>query len=277
MLNKEKKIKKILKKIYKNKIVVGHSNSSRNPKMAKFILFKNKQFDIINPFKILKYKKKAQKFLKECASIGGIILYVGTKKQIKFIVEKYAKKVKMPFINYKWPAGLLTNIKNTRLSIKKKNILETQKKTIYKYLSKKEKLFMNRKYDKINKKFGTIFNMNRLPMAIIIVDVKKEHIAVKEAFKTSIYTIGIVDTDSSPQYIDYPIPANDDLSKSINYILKGLTRSIIKGLKERKLNLKKEKNKLFLKKDEDKLNLKKDEDKLNLKKDEDKLNLKKDE
>ncbi|WGH25151.1 MAG: 30S ribosomal protein S2 [Candidatus Shikimatogenerans bostrichidophilus] len=243
MLNKNKKYKKILKKLYKNKIVVGHNNSSRHPKMAKFILFNNKQFDIINPFKILKYKRRAQKFLKECASIGGMILYVGTKKQIQLLIEKYAKKVRMPYINYKWPAGLLTNIKNTRLSIKKKKLLKTQKKTIYKYLSKKEKLFMNRKYNKINKKFGTIFNMNRLPMAIIIVDVKKEHIAVKEAFKRSIYTIGIVDTDSNPNNIDYPIPANDDLSTSINFILKGLTKSIIKGLKKRKLNLKKNEEK----------------------------------
>ncbi|MDH3005078.1 MAG: 30S ribosomal protein S2, partial [Candidatus Shikimatogenerans sp. JK-2022] len=145
-----------------------------------------------------------------------------------------------PYINYKWPAGLLTNIKNTRLSIKNKNILKKQKETIYKYLSKKEKILIDRKYNKINKKFGTILNMNRLPMAVIIVDVKKEHIAVKEAKKTSIFTIGIVDTDSNPDNIDYPIPANDDLSKSINYILKNLTKSIIKGLKQRRKRLKEE-------------------------------------
>lgn len=99
-INNSNKInKKILKKIYKNKIMVGHNFSYRNPKMSKFILFKNKKFDIINPLKIIKYQKKAKEFLKECANIGGMILYVGTKKQLKNIIEKYANKVHMPYIN----------------------------------------------------------------------------------------------------------------------------------------------------------------------------------
>ncbi|MDH3004373.1 MAG: 30S ribosomal protein S2 [Candidatus Shikimatogenerans sp. JK-2022] len=229
---------KNIKKIYKNKVLVGHSSINRNPKMLKYILFKSKKFDIINPKKIIKCQNKARKFLKECANIGGMILFVGTKKQIKKIVKKYAKICNMPYINYKWPSGLLTNIKNTRLSIKNKKKLKNKQKTIFKYLSKKEKLIIIRKYNKIKKKFGTILNMNRLPMAIIIVDVKKEYIALKESQKTSIYTIGIVDTDSNPDNIDYVIPANDDLSKSINFILKKLTKSIIKGLKIRKKRLK---------------------------------------
>ncbi|MDH3004335.1 MAG: 30S ribosomal protein S2 [Candidatus Shikimatogenerans sp. JK-2022] len=231
-------INKFLKDIYKNKIIIGHNKTYRNPKMSKFILLKDKRFDIINPLKFLKNQNKAKKFLEECAYIGGMILYVSTKKQLKNIIEKYAKKSNMPYINYKWPAGLLTNIRNTRLSIKNKNILKKQKDTIYKYLSKKEKMLIDRKYNRIKKKYGTILNMNRLPMAIIIVDVKKEYIALKEAQKKSIYTIGIVDTDSNPDNIDYVIPANDDLSKSINYILKNITKYIIKGLNKRKKKLK---------------------------------------
>ncbi|WGH25696.1 MAG: 30S ribosomal protein S2 [Candidatus Shikimatogenerans bostrichidophilus] len=234
IIQKEKKNKnKILKKIYKNKVFWGHNTSNRNPKMSKYILFKKNNIDYLDPFKIIKYQKIAALALKECAYIGGKILFVGTKKQIRYVIEKYANKVNMPFINYKWPAGLLTNIKITRLSIKKKKIIEKKKKTIYKYLSKKERILEDRKYNKIIKKFGTIKDMNRLPMFIIIVDVKKEYIAVKEAKKSLIYTVGIIDTDSSPDYIDYPIPANDDLSKSIDFILNNLTNSIIKGLEKR--------------------------------------------
>ncbi|WGH26060.1 MAG: 30S ribosomal protein S2 [Candidatus Shikimatogenerans bostrichidophilus] len=225
--------KKKLKKIFKKKILLGHKSSNRNPKMSKYILLKYNNIDILNPFKVINKLKKAELILKKCAYIGGIILFVGTKKQISYLIEKYAKKVNMPFINYKWPAGLLTNIKVTRLSIKKKLKIEKNKKNIYKFLSKKEKNIIERKYKKICIKFGSIENMNRLPLFIIIVDVKKEYIVVNEAKKTSIYTIGIVDTDSSPDNIDYIIPANDDSSKSIKYILNKLTNSIIEGLNKR--------------------------------------------
>ncbi|WGH24969.1 MAG: 30S ribosomal protein S2 [Candidatus Shikimatogenerans bostrichidophilus] len=226
--------KKYFKLFFRNKIVLGHSSIYRNPKMSKYILFKNKKFDIINPIKILKLKNETKKFLTKLAYQGGRILFVGTKKQVKEIIEKFANKVKMPYINYKWPAGLLTNINNTRLSIKNKNLLIKQKKKIFKYLSKKDKNLINRKFKKINKKFGTILNMNKVPDAIIIVDVKKEIIALNEAYKSSLYIIGLVDTDSNPDKIDYPIPINDDLSKSVNYILKDLTKSILKGLRLRK-------------------------------------------
>ncbi|WGH24783.1 MAG: 30S ribosomal protein S2 [Candidatus Shikimatogenerans bostrichidophilus] len=234
-----KKIFKILKILYKNKVNLGHTSSLRNPRMSKFILLKTKNFDIINPFKIIKYKLRAQKFLQKCSSLGGTILFVGTKKQLKKSIEKYANKVNMPYINYKWPAGLLTNISNTISTIKKKDNLKNVNKTLYKYLSKKEKILIKRRYKKINKKFGTIFKMKKLPMAIIIADVKKENIALKEAIKTSIYTIGIVDTDSNPDNIDYPIPSNDDLSRSIEYILYGLTKYIKKGIIYRNKMIKK--------------------------------------
>ncbi|WGH27603.1 MAG: 30S ribosomal protein S2 [Candidatus Shikimatogenerans bostrichidophilus] len=226
--------KNILLKLIKTNILLGHKSSNRNPKMSKFILLKSNNIDILNPLKVIKYKKRAELALKECSYRGGLILFVCTKKQNKKIIEKYAKKVNMPFINYKWPAGLLTNMKVTKLSIKKKKKIENKKKYIYKYLSKKEKLIIERKYKKIDKKFGTITKLNRLPLFLIIIDVKKEYIAVKEAKKKFIYIVGITDTDSSPENIDYPIPANDDSYKSIKYILKGLIKSIKNGIKQRK-------------------------------------------
>ncbi|WGH27088.1 MAG: 30S ribosomal protein S2 [Candidatus Shikimatogenerans bostrichidophilus] len=239
MIDKKKKIKNI----FKNKIILGHKSSNRNPKMSKYILLKKNNIDIINPLKIIKYQKKAELALKQCAIIGGIILFVGTKKQISNIIKIYAKKVNMPYINYKWPAGLLTNIKITKLIIKKIKSIKLKKKKIYKFLSKKEKLVNERKYKKIKKKFKSILDMNRLPLFIIIVDVKKEYIAVQEAKKKLIYIIGIVDTDSSPDDIDYLIPANDDSYKSIKYILKNLTNAIIEGKneKEKKKKIKKKK------------------------------------
>ncbi|WGH26592.1 MAG: 30S ribosomal protein S2 [Candidatus Shikimatogenerans bostrichidophilus] len=228
--------KNILIKLIKNNILLGHKSSNRNPKMSKYILLKNNKMDIFNPLKFIKYKKKAELALKECAYRGGLILFVSTKKQNKKIIKKYAKKVNMPFINYKWPAGLLTNMKITKLSIKKKKKIENKKKYIYKYLSKKEKLIIERKYEKINKKFGTITKLNRLPLFLIVIDVKKEYIAVKEAKKKFIYIVGITDSDSSPDYIDYPIPANDDSYKAVKYILKELIISIKNGIKKRKIN-----------------------------------------
>ncbi|WGH28200.1 MAG: 30S ribosomal protein S2 [Candidatus Shikimatogenerans bostrichidophilus] len=219
-------------------MLLGHKTSNRHPKMSKYILIKKNNIDIIDPLKLIKNQKIAELALKECTSLGGIVLFVGTKKQISNIVKKYAKKVKMPFINYKWPAGLLTNIKITRLSIKKIYDIKNKNKKINKFLSKKEKIVNKRKYKKIIKKFKSISNMNRLPLFIIIVDVKKEYIAVKEAKKTLINTIGIVDTDSSPDNIDYLIPANDDSLKSIKYILKKLTNAILKGIEKRKINIK---------------------------------------
>lgn len=232
-----KKIKKQIKKICYYKVLLGHKSSERNPKMLKYILYKKNNYDILNPFFIIKYISKAQFFLEKCAYNGGSILFVGTKKQNKKIIEKYAKKVDMPYINYKWPAGLLTNMKNTILSIKNKKKLKIQKKTIYKFLSKKEKLLIDRKYKKIKKKYGTIYNMYNLPMVIIIIDVKKENLALKEAYKKSIFSIGIVDSDSKPDFLDCIIPANDDLSISVNFILKNLTKAILKGLKKRKIKL----------------------------------------
>ncbi|MDH3003829.1 MAG: 30S ribosomal protein S2 [Candidatus Shikimatogenerans sp. JK-2022] len=228
--------KKFLKKIIKNKILLGHNSSNRNPKMSKYILKKINNIDIINPIKFNNKLKKAEIILKKCASLGGVILFLGTKKQISILIKKYAKKVNMPFINYKWPAGLLTNIKITRLTIKKINNIKLNNKKINKFLSKKEKLIIKRKYKKLKKNFYSIINLNRLPLFIIVVDVKKEIIAVKEANKTFINIVGIIDTDACPDNIDYKIPANDDSYKSIKFILRRLTKNIKKGLEIKKKN-----------------------------------------
>ncbi|BDT61549.1 MAG: hypothetical protein RDO_0770 [Flavobacteriales endosymbiont of Rhyzopertha dominica] len=229
--------KKLLKIIYKNKILLGHNTSERNYNITKYILFKKNNIDIINPIKYINLQNNAEKILQKCAYIGGKILFLGTKKQISYLIKKYAKIVNMPYINNKWPAGLLSNIKITKFSINKKKNIKTKKNTIYNYLSKKEKLLLNRKYKKINKKFGSIINLNKLPLFIIIVDIKKEFIALKEAIKSYIYIIGIIDTNCSTNNIDYPIIANDDSYKSVKFILKRLTLSIIKGFKKREKKL----------------------------------------
>ncbi|MDH3004832.1 MAG: 30S ribosomal protein S2, partial [Candidatus Shikimatogenerans sp. JK-2022] len=231
----KKKLKYLLKKINKYKVVIGHKKNIRHPKMKKYILFQKNNYDVINPLKLLNNIIKAQKILQECSCLGGSILFVSTKKQNKDIISKYSKKVNMPYINYKWPAGLLTNIKNTRISIKKKQSLSLKQKTVLKYLSKKERILTNRKYIKIKKKYGTIKKMIYLPIVIIIIDVKKEYIALKEAKDRNIYSIGVVDTDSSPEGLDLLLPANDDYSKSIKFILKHLINSILKGKKQRQI------------------------------------------
>ncbi|WOX79111.1 30S ribosomal protein S2 [Candidatus Shikimatogenerans bostrichidophilus] len=222
------KNKKLLNKIFKYNILLGHKSTYRHPKMSKYILLKKNNIDVFNPIKFIKNIKIAKQILKKCINIGGSILFVGTKKIIKEVIKKYALKINMPYINYKWPAGLLTNINITKLSIKKINKIDNKIKKKYKYLSKKEIKYIQRKYKIIDKKFGSIYNMNQIPLLVIIVDVKKENIAVKEANKKSLYIIGIVDSDSSPENVNLPIPSNDDSSKAIKLIFKILLNSIIK-------------------------------------------------
>ncbi|WOX79240.1 30S ribosomal protein S2 [Candidatus Shikimatogenerans bostrichidophilus] len=226
------KNKKLLNKIFKYNILLGHKSTYRHPKMSKYILLKQNNIDIINPIKFIKNIKKSKQILKKCINIGGSILFVGTKNIIKDVIKKYAQKINMPYINYKWHAGLLTNIQITKLSINKKSYIDKKIKKNYKYLSKKEIKYIDRKYDKIDKFFGSIYNMHKLPLLVIIVDVKKENIAVKEAKKKGLYIIGIVDSDSSPENVNLPIPANDDSSKSIKLIFKILFYSIIKKIKK---------------------------------------------
>jgi small subunit ribosomal protein S2 len=173
--------------------------------------------------------------LKKIANSGRKILFVATKKQAKDIVAEKSKAVDMPFITERWPGGMLTNFITIRKAVKKMALIDRMKTDgSFEALSKREKLQINRQREKLEKNLGSISDMTRLPGALFIVDIKKEHIAVAEAQKLSIPIFAMVDTNSDPRQVDYVIPANDDASKSINVVLSFVTDAIAEGLSERK-------------------------------------------
>lgn len=223
-----------IKDIVSNKIHIGHLKTKRNPYMSNYIINVRNKVDIINPLKFSYRLKIISKNLTLGASLGGKILYYGNKPIVTDLIEFYSKKNKMPYINYKWTPGLLTNIYNNTLSLMRKKIIKEQMvSNMYTSLPKKEKNKLYRKYKNINKRYLTVKNMDILPLYIIITNVKGNELVIKEAKKTGVLIVGIVDTDSNPTNIDFPIPANDDYKKSINYILNYLTNSITSGLKNK--------------------------------------------
>ncbi len=214
----------------------GHLTRKWNPNMAPYIYGQKNKIHIINLQKTAAKIEDAQKFLKNLAKTGRKILYVSTKKQAKDIIAKKAQDVKMPYIAERWPGGMLTNFITIRKAVKKMaNIDKMKSDGTYDTLSKKEKLHLDRLRAKLEKNLGSIADMTRLPAALIIVDINKEHVAVKEAIKLGIPVVAIVDTNADPRPITFPVPANDDASKSIELILEYLTDAIREGLEERKL------------------------------------------
>ena len=196
--------------------------------------------------------------LKKIANSGRKILFVATKKQAKDIVAEKAKAISMPYITERWPGGMLTNFVTIRKAVKKMAIIDRMKTDgSFDALSKREKLQINRQREKLEKNLGSISDMTRLPGALFIVDIKKEHIAVAEAQKLNIPIFAMVDTNSDPRQVDYVIPANDDASKSINVVLSFVTDAIADGLSERKAD--KEKVKEAPKKEEAKVEAPKSE------------------
>ena len=172
--------------------------------------------------------------MNKIAQSGRKILFVATKKQAKDIVSEMAKKVKMPYITERWPGGMLTNFVTIRKAVKKMTSIDRMKKDgTFETLSKKEKLQVDRLREKLDKNLGSISEMTRLPGAVFIVDIKREHIAIKEAQKLKIPIFAMVDTNSDPRDVDFVIPANDDASKSIRKILSIVVESIKEGLSER--------------------------------------------
>jgi len=214
----------------------GHLTRKWNPNMAPYIYGSKNKIHIINLQKTAAKIEEAQKFLKNMAASGKKILFVSTKKQAKDIIADKAKSVNMPYIAERWPGGMLTNFVTIRKAVKKMaNIDKMKKDGTYETLSKKEKLHLDRLRAKLEKNLGSIADMTRLPSALIVVDINKEHVAVKEANKLGIPIVAIVDTNADPRLVDYPIPANDDASKSIELILEYLTDAIREGLEERQL------------------------------------------
>lgn len=203
--------------------------------MAKYIFMERNGIHIIDLNKTLTKLEEAASAIKQIVKSGRKVLFVATKKQAKEIVAEQAKAVNMPYVTERWLGGMLTNFATVRKSIKKmSNIDKMQKDGTFDVLSKKEKLMIQRERIKLENLLGGIADLNRLPAALFIIDVKKEHIAVSEALKLNIPTFAMVDTNSDPTNIDFPIPANDDASKSIDLISKIIGQAIIEGLEERK-------------------------------------------
>ncbi len=213
----------------------GHMKKKWNPKMRPYIFMERKGIHIIDLNRTLECLEKAGQAMQNYARSGKKIMYVATKKQARDIVSSSAQSVNMPYVTDRWLGGMMTNFSTVRRSVKKmQNIDRMLNDGSYSNITKKERLTLSRERDKINKVLGGIADLNRLPGALFVVDIVNEHLAVSEATKLGIPTIGIVDTNSDPRLVDFPIPANDDNSRSIEIITNYLTESVKQGLGERK-------------------------------------------
>ena len=220
----------------------GHLTRRWNPNMAPYIYMERNGIHIINLYKSAAKMQEAGEALSKIAASGRKILFVATKKQAKEIVAELAEKANMPYITERWPGGMLTNFITIRKAVKKMASIDRMKKDgTFNTLSKKERLQVDRLRAKLEKNLGSISEMSRLPGALFVVDITREHIAVKEAQKLNIPIFAMVDTNSDPRDVDYVIPANDDASKSINKVVSYLSEAIIEGLSERKASGKEDK------------------------------------
>jgi small subunit ribosomal protein S2 len=226
----------------------GHLTRKWNPKMAEYIFMENNGIHLIDLNKTLNCIEEASFALKNIVRSGRKIMFVATKKQAKDIVSDEAKRLNMPYVTERWLGGMLTNFATIRKSLKKlSQIDKLMKDEAYANLQKKERLTMTREKAKLEKQLGGIVDLNRLPAALFIIDVKREHIAVAEAQKLNIPVFALVDTNSDPSAVDFPIPANDDAFKSISLLTKHVGEVIEEALAERK----KDKEEATLKKDEE--------------------------
>lgn len=213
----------------------GHLTRKWNPKMAPYIFMERNDIHIIDLNKTAIMLDKASAALKQIAKSGRRILFVATKKQAKDIVAEKISNINMPFVTERWPGGMLTNFPTIRKAVKKMaNIDKLMNDGTFSNLSKREILQISRQRAKLEKNLGSIADLNKLPAALFVVDVCKEHIAVKEAQRLGIPVFGIVDTNSDPTSIDFVIPANDDANKSVEVILEACCGAIAEGVAERK-------------------------------------------
>lgn len=213
----------------------GHLTRKWNPNMAPYIYMERNGIHIINLYKTEAKLQEAEAALKKIAASGRKVLFVATKKQAKDIVSKKAKEANMPYITERWPGGMLTNFVTIRKAVKKMASIDRMKKNgTFETLSKKERLQVDRLRAKLEKNLGSISDMNRLPAALFVVDITREHIAIREANKLNIPIFAMVDTNSDPREVDFAIPSNDDAGRSINAIISRVTNAISEGLNERK-------------------------------------------
>ena len=213
----------------------GHMTRKWDPNMAPYIYMERNGIHIINLYKTAAKIEEANEALKKIAASGRKVLFVATKKQAKDIVAEKAAAANMPYITERWQGGMLTNFVTIRKAVKKMASIDKMKKDgTFNTLSKKERLQVDRLRAKLEKNLGSIADMTRLPAALFVVDIKAEHIAVKEAHKLNIPVFAMVDTNSDPRQVDYVIPANDDASKSIDKILSLVSGAIVEWLSDRK-------------------------------------------
>lgn len=213
----------------------GHLTRKWNPKMAPYIFMEQSGIHIIDLNKTHAKLAEATAALQNIAKSGRKVLFVATKKQAKDLVAEAAKNVNMPFVTERWLGGMLTNFATVRRSIKKMQSIDKMATDgTYENLQKKEKLQLEREKAKLERLLGGISDLNRLPAALFVVDIKREHLAVAEAHRLNIPVFGIVDTNSDPNEVDFPIPGNDDAAKSISIITEAVVASLQEGLELRK-------------------------------------------
>ena len=213
----------------------GHLKRKWNPAMAPYIFMERNGIHIIDLYKTVAKVEDAAAALKQIAKSGKKVLFVATKKQAKQVVAEKAASVNMPYVIERWPGGMLTNFPTIRKAVKKMATIDKMTKDgTFDNLSKREKLQVTRQRAKLEKTLGSIADLTRLPSALFVVDVMKEHIAVREANRLGIPVFAMVDTNSDPSNIDYVIPANDDATKSIEVILNAVCGAMQEGLEERK-------------------------------------------
>jgi len=215
----------------------GHLKRKWNPAMAPYIFTEKNGIHIIDLNKTVVKINEAAEALKQIAKSGKKVLFVATKKQAKDIVAEKVKPTGMPYVTERWPGGMLTNFATIRKAVKKMSTIDKMSTDgTFSNISKNERLQISRERAKLESNFGSIADLTRLPSALFIVDISKEHIAVAEAKRLGIPTFAIVDTNSNPNLVDYPIPANDDASTSIELIMSLVSKAIEEGLSERKVD-----------------------------------------
>jgi small subunit ribosomal protein S2 len=207
----------------------GHQTRFWNPKMAPYIFGHRNKIHIINLEKTVPLFEEARKFVRQLTANGGTVLMVGTKRQSREIVAAEARRAGMPYVDQRWLGGMLTNFKTVKTSIKRLKDMQAQKEAGLEGMSKKEQLLFNRELAKLEKDIGGIQDMTALPDAIFVIDVGYHKIAVAEAKKLGIPVIGVVDTNHSPEGIDYVIPGNDDSAKAVAIYARGIADAVLEG------------------------------------------------
>ncbi|WP_215226063.1 30S ribosomal protein S2 [Echinicola shivajiensis] len=213
----------------------GHLTRKWDPRMAPYIFMEKNGIHIIDLNKTLVCLEEASNAIKQIVRSGKKVMFVATKKQAKDLVAEEAARLKMPFVTERWLGGMMTNFATIRKSLKKMSSIDKlMKEESYTSLAKRERLMITRQREKLENVLGGIADLTRLPAALFVIDIKREHIAIAEAKKLGIPVFALVDTNSNPGEVDFPIPANDDAFKSISLLVKAVGSAIEEGLSERK-------------------------------------------